>query len=340
MEATLGKRITAHRKQLGLTQDQLAEKLGITAQAISKWENDLSCPDISMLPKLADIFDTTTDALLGRETPIPVCETVVVDKSPQEENGFVFDNGKLDLHWNSAKFEGVGLACWVILTGIIYLVTQLLTADISFWTITWQTFLLVFGLFGLYPKFSAFRLGCALAGSAFLLSQFFPIHLENGVVIAALVVLFGLALLADALRKNKRSKFAGNYKDKFGKFHHGNPDHTFSAEDGQFTYEANFGNSTQLVVLETLRSGVIETNFGEYIVDLSGVNAVEPGCKVDAESCFGTQTILVPRRFTVIPDSTASFAGFEILGQPDPATQGSIRLCVDVNFGQITVRYI
>ena len=67
MDQTLGKRISAHRKQLGLTQDQLAEKLGVTAQAVSKWENDQSCPDISMLPKLAEIFGTSIDELLGRE---------------------------------------------------------------------------------------------------------------------------------------------------------------------------------------------------------------------------------------------------------------------------------
>ena len=67
MEETLGKRIVAHRKRLGLTQDQLAEKMGITAQAVSKWENDQSCQDISALPQLADIFGITIDTLLGRE---------------------------------------------------------------------------------------------------------------------------------------------------------------------------------------------------------------------------------------------------------------------------------
>ena len=65
MEETLGKRIVRHRKGLGLTQDQLAEQLGITAQAVSKWENDQSCPDITTLPRLAAIFGTSTDALLG-----------------------------------------------------------------------------------------------------------------------------------------------------------------------------------------------------------------------------------------------------------------------------------
>ena len=50
MEETMGKRIAACRKQLGLTQDALAEQLGVTAQDVSKWENDQSCPDITMIP--------------------------------------------------------------------------------------------------------------------------------------------------------------------------------------------------------------------------------------------------------------------------------------------------
>ena len=51
MEETLGKRIVFHRKRLGLTQDALAELMGVTAQAVSKWENDQSCPDIAALPR-------------------------------------------------------------------------------------------------------------------------------------------------------------------------------------------------------------------------------------------------------------------------------------------------
>lgn len=42
MEETLGKRIAFHRKRLALTQDALAEQLGVTAQAVSKWENEVS----------------------------------------------------------------------------------------------------------------------------------------------------------------------------------------------------------------------------------------------------------------------------------------------------------
>lgn len=44
-----------------------AEKVNISAQAVSKWENDLSAPDISILPMIADLFNVSLDELLGRE---------------------------------------------------------------------------------------------------------------------------------------------------------------------------------------------------------------------------------------------------------------------------------
>lgn len=67
MEMTLGKRIATLRKQIGMTQEELSEKLGVSAQAVSKWENDLSCPDIMLLPSLAKLLHTSVDALLSGE---------------------------------------------------------------------------------------------------------------------------------------------------------------------------------------------------------------------------------------------------------------------------------
>ena len=64
MNETLGSRITQKRKALGFTQEELAEKLSVSAQAVSKWENDLSCPDITLLPTLAKILSSTVDELL------------------------------------------------------------------------------------------------------------------------------------------------------------------------------------------------------------------------------------------------------------------------------------
>ncbi len=64
MNESIGKRISRLRKEKSLSQEVLAEKLGVSAQAVSKWENDQSCPDISLLPSLSKILDVTVDELL------------------------------------------------------------------------------------------------------------------------------------------------------------------------------------------------------------------------------------------------------------------------------------
>ncbi len=62
----LNEQITFLRKQKGMTQEELAKTLGVTNQAVSKWEVGQCCPDISLLPDLAALFEVSVDALLGR----------------------------------------------------------------------------------------------------------------------------------------------------------------------------------------------------------------------------------------------------------------------------------
>ena len=61
---SIGNRVAKCRKEKGLTQEGLAERLGVSSQAVSKWENDASCPDISLLPQLCKELGITTDELL------------------------------------------------------------------------------------------------------------------------------------------------------------------------------------------------------------------------------------------------------------------------------------
>lgn len=65
MYVNLGEKLKSLRKGSDLTQEQLAERLGISSQAVSKWETNSSFPDISMLPVLANFYGVTTDELLG-----------------------------------------------------------------------------------------------------------------------------------------------------------------------------------------------------------------------------------------------------------------------------------
>ena len=65
---SLGNTILKYRKELGITQESLAKQLDVTNQAVSKWESDQCCPDVMILPRLADIFHITLDELFGRKS--------------------------------------------------------------------------------------------------------------------------------------------------------------------------------------------------------------------------------------------------------------------------------
>ncbi len=67
---TLGNKIAQLRKASGITQEALAQQLEVTNQAVSKWESDQCCPDILLLPRLADIFSVTVDELFDRSAPV------------------------------------------------------------------------------------------------------------------------------------------------------------------------------------------------------------------------------------------------------------------------------
>ena len=65
MNIRLGENIRRLRQECSLTQEQLAETVGVSPQAVSRWETGISFPDITLLPVLANLFNATTDTLLG-----------------------------------------------------------------------------------------------------------------------------------------------------------------------------------------------------------------------------------------------------------------------------------
>lgn len=81
MKETFGQRFARLRKSFGFKQEDIAEKFNISAQAVSKWENDLSAPDISILPMIADLFNVSLDELLGRE----IQNTKIVPQSERKD---------------------------------------------------------------------------------------------------------------------------------------------------------------------------------------------------------------------------------------------------------------
>ena len=340
MEQTLGKRIVGHRKRLGLTQDQMAERLGVTAQAVSKWENDQSCPDITMLPRLAELFGISTDELLGMESPTRVHQAEVLtarNPKPDSQQGH---KGKWEFHYETGRKGRIGFALWILLTGGLLLAANLLEWDTGLWDILWPSGLLIFGLSGLLPKFSFFRLGCACFGGWFLLDNlgFAPLSLGKELLLPIFILLFGLSLLADALGRKKTPSVRFFHTDDSRK----EKKHSTSLEQegDSFCCETAFGEDTYVIDLDTLAQGEASVHFGGLTVDLSGCSQVSDNCSIDADCSFGELIFLVPRRFRVVPSTDTTLASVEVSGHPDEVPRGIIRMDCDVSFGSIAIRYI
>ena len=84
----IGSNIAALRKEKGITQEELANALGVSAQAVSKWENNSSCPDVSLLTVIADYFGVTVDALLRSDAEEITCaDTPAADSNVAAAHG-------------------------------------------------------------------------------------------------------------------------------------------------------------------------------------------------------------------------------------------------------------
>lgn len=84
MQETFGARFQRFRKAKNLTQEDIANKFNISAQAVSKWENDISYPDITILIELSQLLGVSLDELLGKPTEPTVVQQRTDAKDPKD----------------------------------------------------------------------------------------------------------------------------------------------------------------------------------------------------------------------------------------------------------------
>ncbi len=335
MEETLGKRIVSNRKRIHLTQDQLAERLGVTAQAVSKWENDQSCPDINMLPKLAQIFGISTDELLDHKVPQPVHEAEVVTEAENED--IHIQKGNWEFNWASGRLEGITFACLVLLVGILTFLSRYLNWGVGFWSILWPSALLMYGLKDTLQKFKFFSLACTLFGGYFLANNLNLIHfsLDSSLIFPLIIILFGVSLLVDALRKPKKPIFRMYYTDSRDR-----ATSYFQQNGESFDCSQSFGEKAEVVDLPLLSSGKASVSFGKLTVDLTQCQQIASECHIDLCCSFGELRLLVPRTCKVVDHCAASFGCVEYTGYPEDDATSVIHVNGKCSFGQITISYI
>lgn len=336
---TIGDRIKFHRKRLGMTQEQLAERMGVSAQAVSKWENNLSCPDISVLPELAEIFGITVDELLGKNPPAgaTVHEAEVVNPEKEKHGSSVsweWDNGGM-----SVKLGSVFFALYILVVGGLMLMNHLCGFDVSWWTVVWTSALVFIGATSQSHHFSLFGLVMSLAGLYFLLSAYGVIRVELGwgVVFPVVLLLWGVSLLIDIVfgkrRRHGKSKTTVHNNKKLH--------HEYSCDNGYLHCELSFGEYRAAVVTPMLKGGSIDSSFGDFTVDFSACESLAPNCCIDVDNSFGELTLLVPDKFRAEVNRDGGFAAnIEIKGAPAAETYGVLFLEVDNSFGNVVLRYV
>lgn len=332
MEETLGKRIAASRKRLGLTQDALAEQLGVTAQAVSKWENDQSCPDITMLPKLSEIFDITTDALLGvsrKETPPTEHAALPPDLSGTE----------MMPKRNRLQAPAAAFAFWLFLTGLVSAISAIRCSFLGFWDISIAVSIFTFGLSGFLRNFSVLRLGCTVGGLYFLLQCLFLPSVADiswKIPLSVGLSLWGLDLLIAAFRNGTPDSRCLPMGHKFD----GTFQNSCSYNDSRFECVTCFGEATHRIPLSLLSGGRCDVAFGKLTLDLRSCDQIADGCCIDLKSTFASLDVLVPKEYRVETISSTAFGSVEKEGSFDPAASAHLCLNCRAYFGLITVRHL
>ena len=144
MNETFGERLARLRRQRNLTQEEIGEQVSVSAQAVSKWENDISYPDVPTLVILADILDVSLDTLLGKEKEEKTTPSIVPLENRKDFNSMMLkikvfsSNGDrininlpmlivkmaLDMGMSMPEFNGNDILKSVDLQNIITLVEQ------------------------------------------------------------------------------------------------------------------------------------------------------------------------------------------------------------------------
>ena len=340
MEQTIGTRIKTLRKSRGMTQDQLAEQVGVSAQAVSKWENDISSPDISLLPRLAEVFQVTTDSLLGvpektEIVPAPPKQSGFYmnigddeEEEPDEEkNGFTFhfDVGGKDLPW---------FATAVLLFAVGLLLNRTLLAPLGeagVWDLMWPSAMLALGLSSLWDRISLWSVGMTGFGGYYLLVNMHILGRWNTlswkIVVPVLLVFWALSMFID--------HFTGR---RFG-VHRGHQASNYLADDGEIHYDGAFGTENVTVTEPVFRGGDIDISFGNYTLDLTACGTVESGSELRVDVSFGSVTLKLPKHWKVQERSDRSFASVSTHGEPAPDADQLLVVESDLSFGSLDIRW-
>ena len=344
---TLGKRIAQLRKEKGMTQEQLAEKVGVSAQAVSKWENDVSCPDITLLPLLADLFGVSVDELLGVKPVEPHVIILDKDETPKEEKKNKHFN--FEWHVDNGKWGTITTCIGLILVCLFFLLHSMANmfpyidnAELTLkgWNYVWPLLIFTLGLASVKSNVTFSVVMMAFGGYEFVRRVLLGYQLASlpavpwyvvlliGAIVALLMVIFGKL---NIFRKKRAQVKKNNDRT---------PTMDYSDDNNYLKADMSFGNSTIVYDRDVLSGGEIDSNFGDYTIDLRNVITFADNCLLKIDQNFGNTTLLLPPHVNMVKSSETAFGAITVNGAPDPDATQTMYIRADVNFGSLQVKYL
>lgn len=315
---TLGRRIMTLRKAAGMTQEQLAEKLGVSPQAVSKWENDVSCPDISSIPLIASIFGVSTDELLGIKQTIPPAKTESIAEDSRSHP------------------KGLGAGVLLIVLGMAFLISRTADLPFSLWDILWPAVLLGVGIAWAIENRSVFCLGIAGAGLYLLLKNLgtsVPYPTDWNIVWSLALILLGLDIVLHRMLPSIFHSKKLNGSHRFD----GKSVSNYDLCNGFLSSETVFGEKHYTVESGEISGADIETIFGSCTMDLSPCTfAAEAALQVEVS--FGQLQLILPSSVRIVSNTKNAFGSTDIIGIPDEAA-ANITLRGEISFASLKISY-
>ena len=337
---TLGKRIAALRKEKGMTQEQLAEKVGVSAQAVSKWENDASCPDITLLPLLGDILGVSVDELLGVKPIEP--HVIIIDKeesAPEKRTG----GKKFQWEWHAGKWSTIAFCIGLILVCLVFLLRNFtpLFPDytgkeitLNAWGYVWPLLVFTLGLIFVRGEFIVGSALLTVGGYEFVRRMLIPSGVSlPGIPWYVIVLIIAVMLLVKTIVKSLRPSSSGKYRGDRS------PVMNVSQENDCLDAELKFGDGTVVYEKEVFAGGKVEMEFGDYEIDLTGVKRFTENCVLDIVQSFGSLTVILPKHVRAVKSSDMKFASSASFGEPDVNAAQVLIVKSKVGFGALQIKY-